>query len=87
MADAYAQVAPSLCEPPSNGLAVTADDEVIFEQPTRMLWIGEAGDVTVRLMGGSQVNFVDCRAGSLLPARVDKVFATGTTAGSILGLW
>jgi len=37
--------------------------------------------------GGDEVTFVGFPTGGFLPVQVVRVFATGTTAASVLALW
>lgn len=54
----------------------------------RGLYIGGAGNLVVDMAGGEDsVIFVGLQAGTFLPIRVQKVFATGTSATDILQLW
>lgn len=56
---------------------------------TKAIYIGGAGTLSVELVGdepGSSVTFTGISAGSLLPIRVRKVLATGTTATLLIGL-
>lgn len=55
--------------------------------PTRGVYVGGAGDVSVVMAGGTQVTFVGAQAGSILPIRVDRVRSTDTTATDILALY
>jgi hypothetical protein len=50
------------------------------------LFIGGAGNVKVVTKNGETVTFVGCAAGSILPVATTVVFATDTTATSIVGL-
>jgi len=50
-----------------------------------VLYIGVAGDLKVTTVGGDDVVFVGIQG--FLPVHVIRVFATGTTATDILGLW
>lgn len=69
------------------GFAVTPSDSTVFSSTHRALYIGGAGDVTVRMVrDGSQLTFSAVPVGTLLPVSVDKVLATGTTATLILAL-
>jgi len=68
--------------------AVTTSDATIYGQPTRALYIGAAGNLTVDMAdGGSSVLFVGVQGGTLLPIQVTRVYATGTTATSIVALY
>lgn len=68
--------------------AITTSDSTVFEQPTRALYIGAAGNLTVDMAdGGSSVLFVGVQGGTLLPIQVTRIYATGTTATSIVALY
>jgi hypothetical protein len=54
---------------------------------TRALYIGAAGDLKVTMAYGDIVTFVAVPAGSILPIQVTRVFATGSTAASIIALY
>ena len=51
-----------------------------------VLYIGVTGDDKVTTTGGEDVTFVAVPAGMVLPIQVVRVFATDTTATSILSL-
>lgn len=68
--------------------AITPSDVTIFQQPTRGIYIGGAGNITVDMAdGGPSVTFVSPATGYPLPFQVTRVYATGTTATSIVGLF
>lgn len=67
--------------------AVTKSDETVFNPSARGLYIGVAGDVAVRMIGGQPVTFVAVAAGSILPIQVDQVLSTGTSATNIVRMW
>jgi hypothetical protein len=56
--------------PASGAFAITPHDTNALSEPIRGLYVGVAGDVTVRI----------------LPIRVTHIRATGTTATTMLGL-
>lgn len=71
--------------PAANAFAITAGSGALAH-PTRGLFVGGAGNVTVTMEGsGASVQFVGVTAGSVLPLRVTHV--TAATATSIVGLW
>lgn len=74
-------------DPGVSAFAITphATDEV--NPIPRALYVGVAGNLTVRLMNDSaDVLFVGVPAGTVLPIRPQYVRASGTTAGSLVGL-
>jgi hypothetical protein len=52
-----------------------------------VLYVGGAGDLTVDTVGGDTVTFVGVAAGSFIPVNVKRVYASGTSATSIVALW
>jgi len=66
---------------------VITSDTVVYEQPTRGVYVGVGGNVTVEMVSGGIVTFVGVLAGTLLPIQVDRIYATGTTATSLVALY
>ena len=87
MTDSFRSHSRSLTSPPEHALAIQPDDTADLPQVTRALYLGGGGDVAVRMCGGETVTFAGVAAGTLLPVRVGRVLASGTTATGILGLW
>lgn len=74
--------------PATNAVAVTPHDSTNIGSPTRALWIGGAGNISVEMNGvGSAVVFQGIAAGSLLPVSVTRVNSTSTTATQIVALY
>lgn len=71
--------------PAWNAAAVTVAPGDLPLIPTRALYVGGAGNVTVTMAGGASVEFVGVPAGSILPIRVDRV--TAATATGIVALY
>ena len=73
--------------PANAAAAVTTSNTVDLTYTTRGLYIGVSGDVIVHMRGQStSVTFTGAPVG-ILPIRVDRVLATGTTATNIVALW
>lgn len=70
-------------------VSVTPNDSTdLATIATRGLYIGGTGAVVVTMSGGgSNVTFSGIAAGTILPIRVDRVLATGTTASAIVALY
>lgn len=79
-------------DPAGYAAPVVPSDATVFASPTRSLYIGVAGNVTVRMYedgrptGRPDVTFPNVPVG-VLPVRCDKVLATGTAAASIVAMW
>ncbi|HBG99140.1 MAG: hypothetical protein JKP98_02580 [Rhodobacteraceae bacterium] len=86
MRDDFSDHTVSLESPIVDALPVAPDDAVDLPRRPRALWIGEQGDVAVRI-GGTATAIVFRNAGGLLPIRPDRVLAGATTASGILALY
>lgn len=73
--------------PAEYAAAVTASDTTSFDNLTRGLYIGGAGNVSVYLADGTTVVFYGAVAGSIIPVRAKRVNSTGTTATNIVALY
>jgi hypothetical protein len=87
MTDTFRRHSRSLTAPPENGAAITASDTASLGFITRAIYVGGAGSLRVEMMGGEDVTFQGLTAGTMLPIRVQRVFATGTTAIALVALW
>ncbi len=86
MQDAFADHAVGLTAPASRAEVVTPSDTVDLGYATRALYIGQTGNVRVLTASGDTVVFANLQGGVVYPFRVNRVFATGTTAADIIGL-
>lgn len=81
----------SASDPAAGAAAVTFDVDVSPPNgnSARALYVGAAGNVAVRTSLNEDVTFVGVAAGSVIPVRVRRVLATGTTvaAASLLFLY
>lgn len=73
--------------PAENAFAVTPNNDADLAEDTRGLYVGVSGDVKVDLVGGTTVTFVNLAAGVIHPIRARRVYATGTDATSIVGVY
>lgn len=87
MTDRFKRMNRSLTSPAEEASAILPSDGTGLPQPTRALYVGGTGAARVRMLGGQVVSFAGLPAGSLLPLRVVQVYATGTTATGLVGLW
>jgi hypothetical protein len=86
MADRFQNTAPSLSGPASHGFSVTPSDSALLSETTRGLYVGTSGDIAALTVSGASITLPSVPAGSLLPLRLTKIMATGTTASGIVGL-
>ena len=70
--------------PASNAAGISPSDTADLTD-IRALYIGIAGTLKVDMVGGGTVTFAG--ASGFLPIRVKRVYATGTNADSIVGLY
>jgi len=73
--------------PAENAFSVTPNDSTDMANAARALFVGGAGDVKVDTTGGDTVTFTGVTAGMILPVRVTRVYATGTTATNIVAVY
>ncbi len=88
MADMFATHSTALDSPAQKAFAITPDDNNDLALTTRALYTGKGGTLTCILADdGSEVLFSSVPAGQILPLRVRRVKATGTTASmDLVGL-
>ena len=53
---------------------------------TRAIYVGVPGNVAVQDINGNDVTFSNAPSGLQIPIRLRKIYATGTTAGALIGL-
>jgi hypothetical protein len=72
----------------SSGFAVTPSDTVDIRSGvlSDALYVGGAGNITATMADGKDVLFTAVPVGTILPVRVSRVKATGTTATAIVAL-
>ena len=86
MYDRFSTSNPSLSGPASSGFQIVPDDDDDLSEATRGLYIGQSGDLALTTVSGADITLKAVPAGSLLPIRVRRVLASGTTASDIVGL-
>ena len=83
MTDLYSGSGNDLLSPASNAIAVTPSDTADLPIASKRLWVGGAGTVKVNTVGGSTLTYTS-PAGAYINVRASRVYATGTSATSIL---
>lgn len=85
--DNFEHFTDGLTSPAQETFTVTPDDSAELATVTKALYVGEGGDVVLRALSSTQDSvFRNVPAGMTLDVRVLAVRATGTTAGSLVGL-
>lgn len=87
MADTFANYTDGLHTPASNATLLTTSDSADLVNTSRGLYIGTAGNMKVTMLGGTTLLFTGLAAGSILPIRATRVWATTTTASTIINLF
>lgn len=72
--------------PAGNAFDITPHNSNDLTIKTRGLYVGVTGNVKVDI-GGTAITFVGLAAGVIHPLRVTRVYATGTTATNIVGVY
>ncbi len=86
MVDKFANFSQGLESPATHGFVVTPNDGIDLPEVTRALYVGAAGAVALVLASGASVSLSGVHGGTVLPLRVARVLATGTTATGLVGL-
>ena len=74
-------------EPAVFAFPISPSDVSYLPYLPRAIYVGASGNLAVLTAGGDIVILAAAVAGSILPIRVVKVFATGTTASSLVGFY
>ncbi len=77
----------ALTTPASNAALVSPDDGANIAAESRGLWVGGAGNMKVTMLDGTTLLISGIQAGTLLPIRVSRVWASTTTATLIVALY
>lgn len=88
MTDYFQSAADSVSAPARRAVAVTPHDANPLADIPKALFVGTAGNVTMRGVDGSADQlWKNVPAGAILPFRAQYVRVTGTSAGDILALY
>lgn len=70
-----------------NGKAITPHDSNALSPPTAAIWVGGAGNITLRLTGDTADTVLNgALAGTIYYLRASHIRATGTTATNLVAL-
>lgn len=86
MTDQFASRTPGLESPAANAAEISPSDTTDLTAGTRALYVGIAGDIRVTMAAGQVVTLLSAGPG-VVPLRVRRVHATGTSAAAIVALW
>ena len=71
---------------PGGATAVTPSDTVNLATPS-VIYVGSGGNVKVTTAQGDDVTFTGMLSGSIIPVQVIRVWATGTSATSLVRVY
>jgi len=71
----------------SRATAIAPSDANDLDPIGGLVYVGVTGDVAVQTKDGDAVTFIGVPAGNVLPLKVSRVLATGTTATSLIHLY
>ncbi len=86
MTDQFAQHSEGLESPPSHMFAINPDDAQDLPHAVRCLNVASPGTVRLTTIKGDTESLF-LNAGTVFPIRARRVWATGTTAAGIVGLY
>jgi len=84
--DQFQYYGKGLQSPPDRAAAITPSDSTDLAAATRAINVSDPGYVKVTTVGGDTVTLY-VAGGVTFPIRALRVWATGTTATEIVGLW
>ena len=87
MSDPFQTLQPHLTSPANNAFSITPSDVADLPFVTRAVYFGGSGDLRILTAAGEDVTFLFVPQGVILPVRAKKVFASGTTATSLMGMY
>jgi hypothetical protein len=73
--------------PAQYAFAVVPDDGADLPQLTRGVYLGSGGNLHCSMQNGDEITFVGMVGGVVHPIAACKIFATGTTAADIVGVY
>lgn len=72
----------------TDGATITPNDGVdLAKIPSKGVYVGVSGDLKVTLSSGAVVTFIGLASGAIHPIAAKRIWATGTTAASILAVY
>lgn len=77
---------PTFPQYPAGAFAITTSDTANL-QNVAVVYVGGAGNIKVTTANGDVATFNGLNAGTVLPVQVLRVWATGTTATTLIGIY
>jgi hypothetical protein len=86
--DTFVNFQGGLQSPPSNSFVITPSDTTELPFVARSVYVGVTGDITLRQANDTgSVTLKAVPAGTMLPIRARQIYATGTGASQLVGLY
>jgi hypothetical protein len=85
--DPFTDFPTTLSTPARDAGLITPSDSIDLTVVPRAIYVGVTGSVAAVMVGGQTVTLQNVAAGSLLPIRVGRINATGTTASGLVAFW
>jgi hypothetical protein len=85
--DPFTDFPTTLSTPARDAAVIAPSDSVDLTVVPRAIYVGVTGALAAVMAGGQTVTLQNVAAGSLLPIRVARINATGTTASGLVALW
>jgi len=77
---------PTFPQYPAGAFAITTSDTANL-QNVAIVFVGVGGTIKVTTANGDVVTFTGVAAGTVLPVQVLRVWSTGTTATTMIGIY
>ena len=84
--DSFSRFQTQASDPATNAVLVSPSDSEDLATVTRAVYVGGAGDMKVTMQDSGTVLFSGIPAGTTLPIRVSRIWATTTDATLIIAL-
>lgn len=84
--DRFDRNADTLSSPARDAFAIAPSDSVALPILPKAILVGAGGTITLRAIDSGTDVAIETVAGQILPIRAEFVRATGTSAGSLVGL-
>ena len=87
MADTFNGHSVGLTAPGEHAFAITPNNSADLDIATRAIYVGGNGNLKITTVGGDTVTLTGVVAGMIYPLRAVRVWSTGTTATSLIGVY
>lgn len=86
MKDTFDSSVTSLTSPATAAETITPSDSEMLNFATRGIFVGEGGNIAVRMLSGDVITLNNAPSGIVYALRITQVLETGTTATGLVGL-